>query len=130
MSQILTVPVASSSVSPGDRIRACWRLLLLSSLLLGVLLQTTAGAQDSPIAERCPVADLPKRTLPDIGAAPVRVSLGVFLIDIMGIHDNDETFDTDIALRLRWRDSRLSFDALGTSLEDCDVDLRDIWHPQ
>lgn len=104
--------------------------MLLTSLLLGVLVQPMASAQESPVAEICPVRELPKRTRPIVGGPPVHVSIGVLLIDIKGVHEEDETFDTDFVLRLRWRDPRLSTDVLGVSLEDCDVDLRDIWHPQ
>jgi hypothetical protein len=119
-----------SGAPPANRITVGRQLLLLSTLLLGMVLPTTAAAQLTPNVGLCPVSDLQKRNRPNIGAAPVQVSIGVLLIDIMDIHEGNETFDADFALRLQWRDPRLSIDELGVSLEDCDVNLRDIWHPQ
>jgi hypothetical protein len=41
---------------------------------------------------------------------PARVLAGVFLSDVNAVTEEDETFEFEAILTLRWRDPRLSFD--------------------
>jgi hypothetical protein len=106
------------------------RILLLTNVLLGLLLATAANAQEASTTESCAVTNIPQRIRPDAGGPPVRISVGVFLLDILDIRESDESFDADFVLRFRWHDPRLSSNALGSSLEHCEIALHEIWNPQ
>ncbi|MBM4266412.1 MAG: hypothetical protein FJ144_07365 [Deltaproteobacteria bacterium] len=67
------------------------------------------------------------------GERPVPVEAGFFLVNLSGVAERDETFDADLYLSFRWRDSRLAFagDEPRRYLEDAAVNrLREIWWPQ
>jgi hypothetical protein len=95
-----------------------------------VLAGQAAVAQEVLTSQDCSVTPADKRTRPDAGGRPLRINVGVFLIDILDIRETEEAFDADFVLKLQWRDPRLSVVALGVSLENCDIGLHDIWHPQ
>ncbi len=97
--------------------KSSWQFFLLTGLLLGALSDATAKAHEGSPPARCSVPAAVKGARPDANGPPVRVGVGVLLLDIREIRDSEENFDADLVLRLRWRDSRLSADALGGSLE-------------
>lgn len=130
MNRVLAGRRLVSFTSFDDCNRIFWRLFLLTGALLAVLAGQTAVAQDALTSQECSVTEAAKRTRPDEGGPPVRISVGVFLIDILDIRETEESFDADFFLKLQWRDPRLSGHALGISLENCDIGLRDIWQPQ
>jgi hypothetical protein len=55
--------------------------------------------------------------------------IGVFFVDIKEINDAAQTFTADVFRMLRWSDPRLSEKSLGRSLEDCEIKLSEVWHP-
>ena len=55
---------------------------------------------------------------------PTKVQMGLLLIDVFGISDEDQTVDLDALTRVSWRDPRLR-DFVG-----CRVPLEEIWTPQ
>lgn len=130
MTRILTAWSSFGFASSGDCGTLLRRFLVLTSVLLGLLLSIAAYAQEASTTENCAVTNVPKQTRPNVGGPPVQISVGVFLFDILEIRENYENFDADFILRLRWHDQRLSSNALGWSLEHCDIALHDIWHPQ
>ena len=102
-------------------------LLFLASLLVGFLLATPSIAD---AGDHCIVPQSVRATPPDTGVEPVRVSVFVFLLDIVEIDEVRESFDADLMLSLDWVDPRLAAASLGHSLEHCRIGLEDIWHPQ
>jgi hypothetical protein len=66
---------------------------------------------------------------PDPAGVPTEVSIGVYVIDIMGINNPEQAFTADIYVTAGWQDKRLSEESLGDSLEYCRVKLNEIWHP-
>jgi hypothetical protein len=80
-------------------------------------------------ADVCSIPAGLARIRPEPDGEPVRIAVGVFLFDVVGIYELEESFRVDFALSLRWRDPRLSAAARGGSLEDCRFGLADIWHP-
>ncbi len=67
------------------------------------------------------------------GERPVQVQAGVFLLNLGSVGERTETFDADLYLSFRWRDSRLAFEGSEPQrfLEDAAaIRLGEIWWPQ
>jgi len=47
---------------------------------------------------------------PRPGPAPVDVAVGLFLIDVVDINEDEQTFEFEAILTMRWTDPRLAFD--------------------
>jgi len=110
--------------------RAFRRSFILAAASIAVFVAETATAQGTTTAQNCSTTNVAVGIRPQASASPVRITVGVFLIDLLDISETEEKFDVDLFLRLRWRDARLAATALGSSLENCVLELRDIWHPQ
>ncbi len=70
---------------------------------------------------------------PPPGARPVEVSVGMFLVNLSGVAERNETFNADLYLSVRWRDTRLASTAAQPRrfLEDAAVEqLKQMWWPQ
>lgn len=96
-----------------------------SSLVVAVLGVALAGA--SARAEGAGACPQPvdvdfTRPKPETGPTPVQV--GIHLIDVHGIDDAAETFESDIFLLVQWRDPRLAFGS------PCRLPLSEIWSPE
>lgn len=101
--------------------------LLIALAVLATLSAMPAHAQNGLDDNECvsPSASV-KRNRPDVDGPAVEVGVAVFLIDLLGIHDSQERFDINFALRLSWHDPRLDYDGL----QNCDLTPSDIWLPQ
>ena len=69
------------------------------------------------------------RMRPDHDGKPIKIEVGIFIIDVIDVDEVTESFEADFLLNLKWQDPRLSEVALGFSLEDYKLSLSDIWHP-
>lgn len=98
-----------------------WLMPLIVPLLMVV---PVAAEQPSEAAPRCVVPPRTADTRPDREGVPTRVLLGVYVIDIAGITDVEQTFNARFALRAQWKDPRLA--ALG----HCKFRVNDVWNPQ
>jgi hypothetical protein len=90
-------------------------------LLLAALLSLPAVVVDGEDASLPP------------GERPVVVEAGFFLVNLSGVAEQSETFDADLYLSFRWKDSRLAFE--GTEprrfLEEAAIErLESMWWPQ
>lgn len=65
--------------------------------------------------------DYPK-TRPNKSGEPTKVEVSLYIIDIEGIDNKEQSFKLDVVVRLRWKDIRLS----GISTP---VPLQSIWNP-
>ncbi len=63
---------------------------------------------------------------PDEWRGPTKVHFLLFVIDIDGIDDANESIDTNVYLRLRWKDKRLANPDASTR----QVRLEEIWNPR
>lgn len=66
------------------------------------------------------------------GERPIRVETGFFLVNLSGVAERSETFNADLYLNFRWRDSRLAFEGSEPHrfLEDAAVArLAEMWWP-
>lgn len=98
-------------------------LLLLTATALPFTF--TAAEETDP----CSVSKSLTRVRPDPDGDPIRVEVGVFLIDIVDVDELKESFKVDFILSLAWRDPRLSAEARGRALDDCTLGLGDVWDP-
>ena len=85
-----------------------------------------AKADDDP-ACTIPARLTKARPDPDGPATPVRVAMR--LIDLGDIDEVKQEFIIDFMVLVRWQDPRLSVAERGSSLDECTVRHRDIWHP-
>jgi hypothetical protein len=79
-------------------------------------------------AARCPV--VPKSgpfQRPDREGEQTRVSVGIFMIDLVRIDDVDQTFRADFMLEMKWKDPRLAHGKTGGPT--CILNLDEVWHP-
>ena len=60
---------------------------------------------------------------PNADGPPTRVSVGMYMIDLMEINDINQTLTGDFALIQKWVDPRLS------KLEGCGIPISEIWSP-
>jgi len=101
---------------------------VLALLAFGLLLPPMANAQT--VAEPAVCAPPNYRTdtrpinpLPATSGPATVVNLGVRVVDLLEINDVDQTITLDLAVRMRWTDTRLK------DWEGCKLSIHDIWFP-
>lgn len=65
-------------------------------------------------------------TRPDAEAGATEVYIHTFINDIVTINDAQQSFSSDIFMRIEWRDPRLAH----AGSTPCSVGLRDVWWPE
>jgi hypothetical protein len=107
-----------------------WTRLILFFFI--ILLPVSVFAQ-APGSENsgidCSIPKIFKTTRPDSEGIKTPVKIGLYIIDIKGINDVEQTFKADVFINVSWRDPRLSENSLGRSLEECVFTLKDLWNP-
>jgi len=63
---------------------------------------------------------------PASGNGPTQVSIGIWMVDITSIDSAQQTFTAEVALVLRWKDSRLTHSGNGVVRYPLDQ----VWHPR
>lgn len=94
-------------------------------LVAGAVLLSPAGLVAQG-ASRCEVPPGINATRPDPPGTPTDVSVGLWVNDLRGINDANQSYDADLVILLSWTDPRL--DAEG--LKDCRVPLSSVWSPR
>jgi hypothetical protein len=103
---------------------------LYSALLILLLVPAASLAQQDDLAKiDCSVPQGLKGVRPRSGGPPEEIKIGLYVIDIKGISDIEQTYDADFFMVLSWSDPRLSKAVLGRSLKDCRILFDEIWHP-
>jgi hypothetical protein len=94
-------------------------------LCSAVVFSATVYARSSPTAEDdlCPTPNIRTDVRPNADGQPLKVTVGVFMIDLMEINDIKQTLTGDFAVVLGWVDPRLR------QLEGCEIPIDDIWSP-
>ena len=90
------------------------RLLLLAGLL-SASIQLAHSSEAPTLIER-----------PNADAGPTQVSVGIWVVDINSIDSAQQSFVADVAVVLRWKDSRLAHTSGGV----VHYGLEQIWHPR
>jgi len=88
-------------------------ILLVSILVRSI--QLASGAEIPPLIDR-----------PNADSGPTEISVGMWMADISSIDSAQETFTAEIAVVLRWKDSRLVHTGIGVVR----YPLEQIWHPR
>ncbi len=103
--------------------------LLLVWAVISVSGVASAADDLSRPTDRCFIPPMLTHNPPESNGQPVHVKIGILLIDVVEINDVTESFTADFKVRIRWKDPRLSAEALGHSLEHCKFPIDDIWNP-
>ena len=90
------------------------RLLLLAGLFAASI-QLAHSSEAPTLIER-----------PNADAGPTQVSVGIWVVDINSIDSAQQSFVADVAVVLRWKDSRLAHTSGGV----VHYGLEQIWHPR
>lgn len=108
-----------------DRMNRSDRLFPVVVLFLAVMFASTVHADNSLAAEDrlCPPPNVRTNIRPHENGPPIKIEVGVNMIDLMEIDDISQTMTADFAVSQRWVDPRLAH------LEGCEIPLTDIWTP-
>ncbi len=93
--------------------------------LVAALLPSAAFAQEVSNAgkDRCAAPNVRTDLRPDADGPPTTVTIGMQMVDLMGIDDISQTLTGDFLVVLNWTDPRLAH------LKGCEILLQDIWEP-
>ena len=99
---------------------------VLALLFVLLLLTQTAAAQEAPAPEPeyCAAPNVRTDVRPNPEGPPTEVSVGVRMVDLMGIDDISQTLNGDFAVILNWTDPRLA------GFEGCEISIQKIWDPR
>ncbi len=94
--------------------------------IVAALLPSGALAQEASDVgrERCPTPNVRTDLRPDADGPPTKVTIGMHMVDLMGVDDINQTLAGDFLVVLKWTDPRLAH------LEGCEIHLKDIWDPK
>jgi len=102
-------------------------------LIAGCLLFTALGAN----AAFEPDPELARTDLPPDRNGPVPVEVNFFLLDVNSVNGATETFTASVYLDIKWKDSRMAFDAakfgdkrIIFSGDGADTQLQTMWSPE
>src|SRR5213082_1099036 len=91
------------------------KIRCLLVVLLAMSIQFARGADLPTVIDR-----------PITGDGPTQVSVGIWIADISSIDSAQQTFTAELAVVLRWKDSRLAHTGKGIVR----YPLEQIWHPR
>jgi hypothetical protein len=105
--------------------RICHLRAARAIFLVAALLPSAAFAQEVSNAgkDRCAAPNVRTDLRPNTDGPPTKVTIGMQMIDLMGVDDISQTLTGDFAVVLNWTDSRLAH------LKGCEILLQDIWEP-
>jgi Neurotransmitter-gated ion-channel ligand binding domain len=91
------------------------RILYLLIVFGAMSIQPVRSAETPMVIER-----------PNANSGPTQVSVGIWIVDINNIDSAQQTFTAEIAVVLRWKDSRLAHTGSGVVR----YPLEQVWHPR
>src|SRR4051794_25145974 len=91
------------------------RMHFLLLVLFVMSIQFARGAEMPAVIDR-----------PGAEDGPTRVSIGIWMVDITSIDSAQQSFTAEVALVLRWKDSRLTHTGIGVVR----YPLEQVWHPR
>jgi len=100
-------------------------LILLAAFYVAMTLLAPAAARAQSTIDANPCAPPSYRTdvRPDNSGPPTEIAFGARIADLLEINDVNQTITIDLAIRMRWQDTRLA------DWEGCRLSIRDIWFP-
>ncbi len=106
------------------------RYLRLGLLILAIVLIAGDPANAAAKGGECAIPKELALTPPKVEGEAVKVSVGIFLLDIVEIDEISQSFTVDYTADVRWYDPRLSAKSLGYSLVGCRLTVDEIWDPK
>lgn len=79
-----------------------------------------AQVDAAEVKNQCAAPDVQTDVRPEPDGPPTKVSVGIFMVDLTGISDPEQTLTGDFAVVVTWKDPRLTY------LEGCRISLDDI----
>jgi hypothetical protein len=107
-------------------------LVCLFSLLISLLffLSNADSKEASSISNvKCSIPSKSINTRPDPNGVPTKVEVGCQIVDIKRIVDVMQIVEANLYCTQTWNDPRLSAKSRGSSLEQCNLKLDEIWQP-
>ncbi len=113
------------------------RSLFLLILVLFLLVLFMQPVQGSSLTESsfingpdCNFTTPVPQTRPPSEDETTKVSIGIYLIDILYLDEIRESFETIFFMKLQWQDLRLAQKLQNRSIPYCNIKLDDIWNPE
>ena len=107
-----------------EQIKRVSHLFSAALLCTAMVLASTAFASSPTVkGNSCAALDVQADVRPDAGGPPTKVTVGIRIMDLMGISDVSQTLTGDFAVMLTWTDPRLAH------LQGCQIALDTIWSP-
>jgi len=101
--------------SPFKRVALC----VVALLSFAPFTHSDAAGPENP----CAAPNLQTDIRPNADGPPTRVSVGIFMADLTGVSDPDQTLTGDFGVVQTWTDPRLDH------LAGCEISLDDVWSP-
>lgn len=98
------------------RLTATWLALTALFVLAPAAASVPPGARTAPAR-------------PDPDGTPTRVTVGIFVLDVIEIDDPSQEFTADIFWRLQWRDERLALAGREGGSQERVMPISEIWTP-
>src|SRR5262245_61837370 len=93
---------------------------------LALLSPSTTAADETP--EHTAVLKRDPKERPAI-ASVTKVSIGIYVMDLVSVDTSEDTFKIDAYLYLKWKDPRLAFDTWEAGQDTRPVDIANVWWP-
>jgi hypothetical protein len=110
------------------------RKSILRGLVVGAIFFVTfsAGANASYIQEEtaAEIRRIATLSRPDPEGTPTKVSIAIYIIDLMAVDDLRQTFTADFFALVSWKDPRLALDPGDEPHAPRIFEADEIWHPQ
>ena len=114
---------------------------MLKQLFIAVVATAAVATSQSAVAQPdvlnlqggssalCPGPDQLSLERPLSSEGATRVSVGVFVVDLVELDDVNQSFTADFTLILQWLDPSLADPARGASLSICPLAVAQVWRP-
>lgn len=107
-----------------------WLFLILLVIFFSIQPVQGASLITEPSGPECNFTSSIPTTIPSSKGEPTKVSIGIYLLDIVRLYEIKESFEAKFFMKLQWQDPRLAQQLKNSSKPYCHIDLDNIWHPQ
>jgi len=104
-------------------------ICLCFAAIIFITLSNTTVAASFQGEEASEIRRLSTISRPDPEGVPTKVTVGVYLLDILAVNELSQTFTADFFLLFSWKDTRLALDPSAASSLARTYQMEEIWHP-
>ena len=83
-----------------------------------------------PYSPDCNFTASVAQTTPNSKGETTKVSIGIYLLDLVQLDEIRESFEAKFFMQLQWQDPRLAEQLQNRSIPYCQIAMDDIWQPQ